>query len=144
MEMEWTQEYREKFNNVIKHKLPQNFVTVYERFDWFHDWFLEDFYLASTGRFLQNYSTKRRSTFEIQLYCGDGKRLLISYINVKKLDISTLDDPLNRFHPRFDECIVNLFDILENDILCHSYLFANGDKILIQFEKIKYKWIRGF
>lgn len=142
--MEWTEEYKRNYREVIRDKLPRSFVAMYEKNKWLHDCYLNSLYIANTGPHLQAYSTRGGTTLQLD-FCGHDSRrnLLVIYQNVSRLRVSYRESgDISPVSPTgFGSCAANVFEIGEDGRIHNDYEFIGGDRIEIVCEKIRYQKI---
>ena len=127
----------------IASKLPKSFVTYFNKSYRFHDWYLVNFYCGNTGRMIEKYSRRGGSTFQMELYYGSDKYVLIEYKNVRKLIINYAERSTHTtcYHVGFGMCTKSDFSLCKDSYLRHNYKFGDGGFIMLEFEKLHHKVI---
>lgn len=137
-------EYKKIYEEKIKKQLSAPFVAMYEKNNWFHDWYLKNLYIANTGSTILAYSNRGRSTIQIE-FCtsNNDKNIILIYKNVRQLniDFTETSDVTPRSPSGFGQCLENQFSILENSIIQHEYCFEGDNRISIKCESISFKRI---
>ena len=140
--MQWDDQYKRKYYEVIRDKLPRALVAVYEKNEWLHDAYLKSFYVANSGPNLHAYSARGSSTLQLEFFSSNGDpHILLIYQNVSRIqvDYQETDDVTFLSPTGFGSCMVNRFDIGEDSLIKHEYEFEGGNRILIICEKIQYR-----
>ena len=111
--MEWeefgihSKEYPSYFEDVVRKNLPKAFVAMYDKNASFHDLYLNSFYIANTGPFLQALSKKGGSTLQLELQSHDHwENILVIYQDVRDLrvDLHPSDEVGLRSPTGFGRC----------------------------------------
>lgn len=140
--MQRDEEYKQTYNEVIRHRLPTSFVAMYEKNGWLHDWYLKSFYVANTGPNIRVNSKKGSSTLQME-FCtsNNDENVLLIYHNVMHLCLGLHEtDDVSRNSPTgFGRCLVNTFSICDDTTIQHEYFFEGDNSILVRFERIRYE-----
>ncbi len=137
-------EYGKIYEEKIKKQLPASFIAMYEKSNWFHDWYLKNFYIANTGSMVLAYSNRGGSTIQIE-FCtsNDDKNIILIYKNVTQLniDFAKTDDVAFKSATGFGRCLENQFTITDDSVIQHEYSFEGNNRISIKCESISFKRI---
>lgn len=117
------------YREVIRKKLPQSFVKLYEKSNHLHDWYLKDLYLANTGPLLRAYSAKGKSTLQLAfMTSGPEKGIMLVYKNLKCFQVNYQEtgDAGVLSPTGFGRCLTSKFSIDEDGRICHELQFEDG------------------
>lgn len=128
-------------DEMVRSKLSQSFLKMYERCNCFHDWYLQSLYLANTGPVLQVYSAQGKSTLQLMFTkSGPEKGVLLSYQNLFCFQVDFEDSGgASILSPTgFGRCLTSKVSICKDDGICHELEFEDGTMRIV-CEKIKHR-----
>lgn len=120
-------EYAEIFQ-LVKQRLPKQFLKPYLGNSGFHDWFLASVQVLHEKRY-----TKKPITISLEVTNGKITYRII-YDNVKKIAIDYAKETDDRMG--FDDWGYDEFLPVDDEFLSHEILFWSGAIILVHFENI--------
>jgi hypothetical protein len=138
-------EYQKLLTDVFAKRLPQAFVANYFELQQWHDLYLEDIYIANTGKTIEKYSRPKHMSVQLGLYTGERvnrTKLRVVYQNVYEFsNICTGEGALARFSPTaFGRVMCSRFDLSDNK-LWQGIRFERGT-MEICFERLYFRKIR--
>lgn len=133
-------EYAKKFE-IVKERLPKNFLKIYMREHGFHDYHLKRFQVIHGKEGFKN-------PIAVSIEIEDGENAWnIMYKGVTKIQINYEDEQYREIRKRqfqygFDDFGYDEFLVIDDRLLSHEILFASDATILVHFKHISIRSVK--